>query len=764
MGQSHSEEKHHFTREQLAHNLAIRFLRNSFSEIEVYSFKDNFESLAQVEATSGGGGGGNSSAYPAHSHSQNGQGDNNNDNNNNKNNNNSKILYWTEDTLTRFLGLPDALDPVGSILYQSATYLGAFPFEDSLAPVALTFEALVKVVVLMTGRHTKVIKRKNGHDKIDTVKLLWRSFAVWERVIDETATTTEEGQTNTEADGAGDMHQQLQEALREEDVFMIGGDDEDGYEDDDDDEDDLTMAALKAMDAVEAMSFTEDSRGTKDKPRKQGKYGKRIQTAHIPVDNLRKLIMLLLLISPLEPTQPLAVFVDRCTGEGLVGLRNAAENVLNAFTDGDKSKRGVGWRQFKAVMKRSTPYLFDGFSPLFEHLLFSKNLNMAAASKSPVALTRPSPTDSVSPSSPAAAENEGPNILDLTQPLLATPGDILNVDVVSQLSLFIKGSNLWRRLRLLYAGSQAGFSMGSFETKVLKWHAPTILLVSGTRMSDPPANSREKAFCETLPSRRYPSSRRRKPKKTKTTSEGGDVHGDGDGDDADDGDDTENESVVFGVYLNVPWKLSHKENFGDASTLLFQLEPVHEVFLPSKVATSYCHFNKTDGIAFGNEVSHTPAAYKLPHGHSSPHTHRAQQGAHVHLNLGPVSLTFDENLEFGVFNHTGEGGAFLRSETRRVEGEGLGLAKTVSWGSVEGEDGGGKDERVWQDRFRIDEIEVWGCGGDKEADEQRRNWEWEEREALLRRSVSLGKDLEADRALLEMAGLIGQNRSGGSMM
>jgi hypothetical protein len=59
---------------------------------------------------------------------------------------------------------------------------------------------------------------------------------------------------------------------------------------------------------------------------------------------------------------------------------------------------------------------------------------------------------------------------------------------------------------------------------------------------------------------------------------------------------------------------------------------------------------------------------------------------------------------------------------------------------------------------------VWGCGGDAETQQQRERWAWEEREAEARRRVNLGTgDIEADRALLEMAGLIGANRSGGSM-
>jgi predicted mannosyl-3-phosphoglycerate phosphatase (HAD superfamily) len=61
-------------------------------------------------------------------------------------------------------------------------------------------------------------------------------------------------------------------------------------------------------------------------------------------------------------------------------------------------------------------------------------------------------------------------------------------------------------------------------------------------------------------------------------------------------------------------------------------------------------------------------------------------------------------------------------------------------------------------------LEVWGCGGDDEAKAQAARWAWEEREAEARRKVNLGTgDIEADRALLEMAGLVGANRSGGSM-
>ena len=64
----------------------------------------------------------------------------------------------------------------------------------------------------------------------------------------------------------------------------------------------------------------------------------------------------------------------------------------------------------------------------------------------------------------------------------------------------------------------------------------------------------------------------------------------------------------------------------------------------------------------------------------------------------------------------------------------------------------------------VESLEVWGCGGDAEARVQAERRAWEAREAEARRRINLGTgDVAADRALLEMAGLVGAHRSGGSM-
>ena len=539
---------------------------------------------------------------------------------------------------------------MSSIIFQMVSYLGAFPFGQD-APAVLGFEQMTMVVVIMTERYQRVLKKGNR----DRTKLLFRSLAVFDRKESQNESTSadnlaETGTDTQKLDGGSGARSHVQ-------GFAV---DAATNDEDEEDDDDLALAALESLDAIEVFRHG-------DAP---------IAQASIPSDNLKKLIMLLLLIAPFSTQESLAKHAKRLTGERLEGLRKIADNILAAFVNVEKFP-GVKIHQFNTVIPVSLPFLFTGFNSLFEKFLFSKNIDFTKRRDSS---TAPPPT--LDP--------------ETDQPLLAQMGEILDLNVLSQLSFFIPGSSLFRRLRLLYSGSDAGFSMGSFETKVFNWRAPTILLVSGNRISDPPSGGLERVFSDALPPKRFP-------------------------------DSSKSSHMVFGVYVAQSWHQTHKECFGDATTLLFQLEPVHEVFHASSINTDYVSFTKSptphSGIAFGNP-------------HPKP---KQTAGLSSHVNLGSVSLMLDSSFEFGVFTHnyTSGGGAFHKSETRRND---------------------------FQDRFEIESLEVWGCGGDAEAEQQRQRWAWEEREAEARRKVNLVTgDIEADKALLEMAGLIGGNRSGGSM-
>ncbi|KAA8575988.1 hypothetical protein EYC84_006151 [Monilinia fructicola] len=564
MGQNQSGmSDKHVTTEQLSHELARKFAKRCFTPLELYSFQDVFKSLADHQ---------------------------------------DGVAYFKEDTITRFLEIPDILG-TSPIIFQMVSYLGAFPFGQD-APVVLGFEQMIMVVVIMTERYQRVLKKGNR----DRNKLLFRSLAVYDRRESRAGIENEESKTETTPplpEGEGVVKNHATGFA----VDTAANDDEE----EEDDDDDLALAALESLDAIEVFRHG-------DPP---------IAQATIPSDNLKKLIMLLLLVAPLGVQESLAYHTERLASEQLESLRKNS-------------------RQHSCSIYSSEP-----LPPL-------------------------------------------PSNSDIDQPLLPQIGEILDLNVLSQLSFFLPGESLFRRLRLLYSGGDAGFSMGSFETRVFNWRAPTILLVAGNRIEDSPTGGQERNFAETLPPKRFPNSGK-------------------------------SSRVVFGVYLSQPWRQTHKECFGDTDTLLFQLEPVHEVFHASLINKDYVAFSKPPS-------AHPCLSFGCPHPKA-----KQTAGLSSHVNLGAVSLYLDSSFEFGVFTHnyTSGGGAFHTSETRRND---------------------------FQDRFEIESLEVWGCGGDAEAQKQKEMWAWEEREAEARRKINLGSgDIEADRALLEMAGLIGGNRSGGSM-
>ncbi|KAI0190814.1 restriction of telomere capping protein 5 [Astrocystis sublimbata] len=617
MGQTSSHEAHNASKAELTAHLADKFARRCYEPLELYSFKDNFKSLCDSEGD---------------------------------------VRYLKEDTVARFLELPDIL-AVSPVIFQMVSFIGAFPFLQD-APVILGWENMIMVVAIMTERYTKVLNKGAANRR----KLLFKSLAVYDRKLSEIQNKTPASSDSDSAPG------QVRSHAPGFAIDQAGDDSNDGHMNDysyDEEDDDLVMAALDSLDIDEAFKTGDSHAAT-------------TRGAMIPADNFRRLIMLLLLTSPLGPQESLSTYADRVTGAHLDTLRATAENVLSAFINVEKFP-GITFAQFQETLPVNFPFLFNALNPIFEHFLFSKNLDLSkrqggVASTLPATLALP--------------------------PLLQDKGQILNLDVLSQLSFFIDGNDLFRRLRLLYSGADAGYSMGSFETKVFNWRAPTLFLVSGTRL-DPTDQSRRGSkgvFYDSLPPQRFPN-----------------------------GSSPDRDRMVFGVLVRQPWRVTSRECFGADDMILFQLAPTHDVFRASSVNKNYAAFTKPPAMHPGISFGSSPP----------PSTSSAR---HAPLrNLGPVSLVLDSSFEFGVFHHDhmSRGGAFAGSASRKFD---------------------------FQERFSIDDIEVWGCGGDEEAKMQRERWEWEAREAEARRRVNLGTgDIEADRALLEMAGLIGSNRSGGSM-
>ncbi|USP82510.1 hypothetical protein yc1106_09784 [Curvularia clavata] len=620
MGQGESHEPHQLTLEQLSHMIAERFAQKSFTPLELYCFNSVFRSLADIQ---------------------------------------SGVHYWSETTLCRFLELPDALG-VGSVIFQMASYLGAFPL-PSQAPAILTHDALLKVVTILTERYGTVVKKRG---KEIWLREIYRSLAIYDKGIRssvEEKEKEEETAKKAENPSVGKLG------------FAIDAPEE-GEEGEDEEDDELVLAALESMDALDAF-----------------KHGEQANVHHsiIPTDNFLKLVELMLLIAPIDAQQSLSSLAPDLSDSRVEELRQAAHTILSSF--GVESQPGVTYRTFNTVVSTCLPYLFNGLNPLFEHFLFAKDFDLSrrkSGSESPTQEKKP-----VIP--PPKAELE---------PILRESGEILDLTILSQLSFFIKGSNLFRRLRPLYSGNTHGFSMGSFEKQVFNWRAPTVLLVKGRLLSVTPSSTRERALKDMLPPKRLPDS---------ITS------------------DSPDQTLIYGAYIPSQWKHTGKTCFGDSSTQLFQLSPTHDVFAASPYSSDYVYFNKSPtapaGIGLGTAVPVQSA--------SSSHS------SHTVFRPGSVSLHLDDALEFGIFTHMAEGGGSFRPSKLPT-----------------------RKGKSWQDRFEIESLEVWGCGGDEIAEQQRKEWAWQEREAEARRRINLGTgDQELDRELLRMAGIIGGERSGGSM-
>lgn len=206
------KDSHPTLPEQLSHQLALRFAKKCFSPLEITHFKDVFRSLADEQ---------------------------------------DGIRYWKEETLCRFLALPDSLG-VGALVFQMASYLGSFPF-PSLAPSILTMEALLKVVVIMTERYGKILKR----GKADRHKLLFRSLAVFDRGLSSSS-----DQPGVEGQAAGQDEKRVPHTAGiPETASMAAGfsiDHPGSDDDEDEDDDELALAALESLDAIEV--FKHDHR------------------------------------------------------------------------------------------------------------------------------------------------------------------------------------------------------------------------------------------------------------------------------------------------------------------------------------------------------------------------------------------------------------------------------------------------------------------------------------------------------------------------
>lgn len=618
----------------MSHDLALRFASRCFTHLEIAHFKDNFKTLADHE---------------------------------------DDVEYWKEDTLCRFLALPETLR-AGPVIYQMCTYLGAFPF-PTLAPCILTREATLKVVTIMTGRYKKILKRGDQ----DKAKLLFRSLAVFDRRV---STSLPKGKPNMD-DVVKDQlpedmlkARELQNDLQSHTSgFAI---DEPANDEEEEDDDDLALAALDALDAIEV--FKQDQR-----------VDRKVSHARIPAENFKNLTMLLLLIGGIEPWEPLASYTASLNEERLQALKESADAIVAAF-DPDPHSRGIRYSNFVKIMATTIPDLFEPFNTLFEHFLFSKNIDLNKHRD------RPEPIVTIAPKpSPIYRSSEDETYSIFTDTLLSQMSMSVKVFAPSGslLNIYTSGAKFNR----LYSTSSDGTSLSSFSRQVLSWQSGTLLLISGNLPNSP------------------------------------------------------NKTITVGAYLPERW---HDPSSGSKPTpsldpaspkaCLFQLQPRQAIFPanPYNHSIPWSYYSSKTGIALGCVIPQQSRTHAAP----LPPVH------------GPVSLLIDSDMSTATFQHDGGAGtgAF-------VTDPGLESAQVHHDGDSES---AAQPKKV---EFDIDTLEIWGISfptdeGEDEVTRQKKRLAWEEAEAARRRGVNFGGDKDGVRALLEMAGLVGDkagNRSGGSV-
>ncbi|KAK2737606.1 Restriction of telomere capping protein 5 [Onygenales sp. PD_40] len=660
--------------DELSRSLAHRFATKCFTQLELTHLKDNFFSRALDQ----GG-----------------------------------IRYWNEEILSEFLGIPDgagsaanamadgSLD-AGPVIFRMVSYLGAFPFQNTMAPSVLTFEALVKVVVLLTERYGKVLRR----GRRDRVKLLFGSLAdVGRKDIALRIKEAVEDTLKATADG----HDEVKKASHAA-GFEI---DEPANDEEEEDDDDLALAALESLDAIEV--FKHDQR-----------IDRTVYESKISIDTFRRLLTLLLVTAPLRPLGTVSKYTTGLSKASMEAVHEQVESIIAALEPGDAAD-GIGYRSFSKLITTSLPYLFDPLTPLFEHLLFSKNLDLSRKRNTPPASEGEEGVEKIVPEPPSTLPSSPP-----LSPLMLPGGFnscILNPALLSHLSFFLSTSsqipNIFRnrtQLHPVFSSTEHGESLTSFSHHVMTWEAPTLLLIKGS-----------------------------------TTN----THG-------------EETIATIGAYLPQPWKSSTTSTPRRASTThgdthdpsslpcLFELLPTHTILHgspslptlnPNKPVTS---FSTKTGIAIGCQI---PPRSRTSHG-SEP----------LPKPAGGGSLLIDAALEIATFvvsdGLSGEG-VFLPpgvspTSTSMLSADGVNSTRTLTiynlevWGVLPSQAQSQSQSQSWVGE---------GDGQDAIA-MQRARWDFEAREAERRRNINMkvggGEGAEqSGRALLEMAGIIGDGKYGG---
>lgn len=412
-------------------------------------------------------------------------------------------------------------------------------------------------------------------------------------------------------------------------------------------------------------------------------------------DFLNLLTLLLVVASvPKKSHDEMQAQLHKSSQEKWTDFEAAAFSLLRYFdVTIDRSNfksRSISYSQFEASCVRGVArFIVDALARLVERSVFS---SIQSEGKT---VQNESPHEE--PATPGSSPKKLKKKIRFEETRLVNEGSLSLISLALKnagVNMSVDTSNIVN----LYNGSLSGFSIRSLELKIFKWHAPTILLVSGKRLKAKTINS----------NRRYQQFDQEYPRYFLSNENAqGPWQGDLD-------------KLMYAVFINQPWKTSNKKNFGDENTVIMSLQPRFDIYK-----------SKSDAVLQGQLIYFSNLGMGLGFGNDQP----VNKNSIRKYLPGNVSLTIEANLEFAVFKHVHSSGPNSPNYFERSIQP-----------SIENED--------FEDRFMITDLEVWGVGSNKELEEQRKLWEWEEKQAKARQSVNV-RDMGEERAFLEMAGLVG---------
>lgn len=439
-------------------------------------------------------------------------------------------------------------------------------------PTTLTFENMVKVVVLFTGRYKKILT-----GDYDFMKLLFCSIAQYEHAMridtehrEKVASATDElpAEKETHEPSSSDNAPEVDEKtgfwdkkFAQFDKFtdnLLKSDKEkrplDGSSASINSADDEILAAN--LDEIDSW-FDLDLIKSYD--------GINIDELKVSPTSLYHLFILLMAIAPLQAQESLSTYVAHFEEPMLSKYKRIAKTMTRSFSPQWTLKdcqdaeylqtHGISYSRFFNVVKSVMPFAFDGFGVLFEHFLF--NRRTAPDTPKPPSIHDENEILAGPPvNHPYTFMNDHDGLEELDEfgeerkelpahlrPRLPEPTKLMNAGMIGQLATFMNTNSfqLYGGLRKLYAGSEAGFSMGSFEQKVFKWNAPTIILIQGYMMDPNGRGARDRAFLDQIPPVRYSNSCAMVKQ--------------------------HNGELVFGAVINTPWKNSNKSTCSNITFL-----------------------------------------------------------------------------------------------------------------------------------------------------------------------------------------------------